>query len=167
MKKNNELILIGQVTGTFGIKGELKVYSESDFVEYRYRVGAKIIFSDKSVHKVSSCRFHKGNVLITIDELYNINFVLDKVGMKIYAEEKDVPPLGDDENYIDSLVDLDVYNTENVHLGKVSDIIEIPSGFILEIIDTNDHKFLLPFVDEFVKEITNEYIIIEEIEGIR
>ena len=75
MKKNNELILIGQVTGTFGIKGELKVYSESDFVEYRYRVGAKIIFSDKSVHKVSSCRFHKGNVLITIDELYNINFV--------------------------------------------------------------------------------------------
>ena len=35
-------VLIGQITGTFGIKGELKVYSESDFVEYRFRKNAKI-----------------------------------------------------------------------------------------------------------------------------
>ena len=167
MKKSNKLILIGQVTGTFGIKGELKVFSESDFVEYRYRKGAKIIFQDKTEHTVSSSRFHKGNVLITIDELYNINLVLDKVGMKVYAHEDDVPPLGDDEYYIDSLVGLKVYNTKDEYLGEVSDIIEIPSGFILEIIDENDSRFLLPFVDEFVKEINDELIIIEEIEGIR
>ena len=87
--------------------------------------------------------------------------------MKVYAHEDDVPPLGDDEYYIDSLVGLKVYNTKDEYLGEVSDIIEIPSGFILEIIDENDSRFLLPFVDEFVKKINDELIIIEEIEGIR
>ena len=28
---NNELVLVGKIIGVFGIKGELKVYSESDF----------------------------------------------------------------------------------------------------------------------------------------
>lgn len=163
----NNWITIGQITGTFGIKGELKVYSESDFVDYRYRVGAKIYLSDNTEHKVSSCRFHKGNILITIDNLDNINLVLDKVGMKVYADKQDVPPLKDDEYYIDSLVGIDVFNVDNEYLGKITDIIEIPSGYILEIIDEKDNRFLLPFVDEFVKDITEDKIVIEEIEGIR
>ena len=28
-----ELIYIGEIIGTFGIKGELKVFSESDFID--------------------------------------------------------------------------------------------------------------------------------------
>lgn len=168
MKNKDNFILIGQVTGTFGIKGELKVYSESDFIEYRFRKDATIVFSDETVHKVSSSRFHKGNVLITIDELYNINLVLDKVGMKIYADKLDIPPLDDGEYYIDYLIGLKVYNQENIYLGIINEVIEIPSGYILEIIKEEDNsRFLLPFVDEFVKEINDEFIVIEEIEGIR
>ena len=43
-----QLINIGKIIGVFGIKGELKVYSESDFVTYRFRVGAHIILKDKN-----------------------------------------------------------------------------------------------------------------------
>lgn len=165
MSKNK--IMIGEITGTFGIKGELKVYSESDFVAYRFREGAKVMFSNNVMHTISSSRIHKGNVLITIDNLDNINQVIDNVGMKIYADEEDIPPLNENEYYIDHLIDLIVYNTLNEKLGTVTDVIEIPSGYILEIIDDNDKRFLVPFVDAFVKEITNKKIVIEEIEGIR
>ena len=34
---------IGKIVGTFGIKGELKVYSESDFIEERFKKGNEII----------------------------------------------------------------------------------------------------------------------------
>lgn len=159
-------ILIGQITGTFGIKGELKVFSESDFIDYRFRKGAKIIIN-KEEHTITSTRYHKGNVLITIDELYDINQVLDKVGMKIYTLDKELPPLNEDEYYIDGLVGLTIYNTLDECLGKVCDVIEIPSGYLLEIIDCKNKKFLVPFVDAFVKKIDNEKIIIEEIEGLR
>ena len=33
---------IGKVIGTFGIKGELKIYSESDFIEERFKKGNTI-----------------------------------------------------------------------------------------------------------------------------
>ena len=165
MKQNK--ILIGEITGTFGIRGELKVYSESDFVEYRFRKGAKVTFSNNEVHTITSSRFHKGNVLITIDNLDNINLVIPSVGMKIYAENEDIPPLNENEYYVEQLIDLAVYNTSGENLGIVTDVIEIPSGYILEIIDENKKRFLVPFVDAFVKEITNEKIVIEEIEGIR
>ena len=95
-------VLIGQITGTFGIKGELKVYSKSDFVEYRFRKNAKIYLSDNLEYTVSSSRTHKGNVLITINDINDINLVLDKVGMKIYAPSDDEPPLNDEEYYVNA-----------------------------------------------------------------
>lgn len=160
-------VLIGQITGTFGIKGELKVYSESDFVEYRFRKNAKIYLSDNLEYTVSSSRTHKGNVLITINDINDINLVLDKVGMKIYAPSDDEPPLNDEEYYVDDLVGLKVINQHDENIGTVKDVIEIPSGYLLEIIDDKDNRFLLPFVDEYITEITNDSIIINEIEGIR
>lgn len=160
-------VLIGQITGTFGIKGELKVYSESDFVEYRFRKDAKIFLSDKKEYVISSSRQHKGNVLITINELYDINSILDKVGMKIYALKDDIPPLEDNEYYLDDLVGLNVINQYEQHLGKVTDVMEMPSGYILEIIDETNNRFLLPFVDEYIEDITEDTIYINEIEGIR
>ena len=160
-------VLIGQITGTFGIKGELKVYSESDFVEYRFRKNAKIYLSDNNEYIVSSSRTHKGNVLITINEINDINLVLDKVGMKIYAPSDDEPPLNDDEYYIDDLVGLKVVNQYDEILGTINDVIEIPSGYLLEITDEKSNRFLLPFVDEYITEITDDIVIINEIEGIR
>ena len=155
-------VLIGQITGTFGIKGELKVYSESDFVEYRFRKNAKIYLSDNVEYTVSSSRTHKGNVLITINDINDINLVLDKVGMKIYAPSDDEPPLNDEEYYVDDLVGLKVINQHDENIGTVKDVIEIPSGYLLEIIDDKDNRFLLPFVDEYITEITDDSIIITD-----
>ena len=65
-----ELIYIGEIIGTFGIKGELKVFSESDFIDYRFRKGAlvKIVSKKEKLEvEITSMRIHKNNVLITIN----------------------------------------------------------------------------------------------------
>ena len=67
----NDLVLIGKVMGTFGIKGELKVYSESDFVEYRFKCGNKVLFKNAHMLEektITSFRLHKKTILITIDQ---------------------------------------------------------------------------------------------------
>ena len=100
--------------------------------------------------------------------LYKLNDVLDKVGMDVFASTNDVPPMKENEYYVDDLVGLQVLNTNNEILGTVTDVIDIPSGYLLEITDkTNNNSFLVPFVDAFVKSIDDEKIIIEEIEGLR
>ena len=113
MMKNN-YVEIGKVVNTFGIKGELKIVSESDFVDYRYAVGKTIFLKMRSVLKevkVSSFRIHKGNILITIENILDINEVEKFIGAVVLADKNDVPPLEDGEFYIDDVVGLDAYDT--------------------------------------------------------
>ena len=42
MKKSNKLILIGQVTGTFGIKGELKVLDIEKVLKLYFKIKQNI-----------------------------------------------------------------------------------------------------------------------------
>ena len=85
-----ELIYIGEIIGTFGIKGELKVFSESDFIDYRFRKGAlvKIVSKKEKLEvEITSMRIHKNNVLITINNWNDINLVEKYVGSKVYADD--------------------------------------------------------------------------------
>lgn len=72
----------------------------------------------------------------------------------------------EDEFYVEQLIGMSVFNENNEFLGKINDVINIPSNDILEIV--NDlQKILIPFVDEYIVEITEEKVIIKEIEGFR
>lgn len=161
----NELTYIGKVIATFGIKGELKVYTESDFISYRFRKDAKIIIG-KEEYIIERSREHKNTVLMLLKGFDNINDVLRLVGLDIYANSNDVPPMEEDEYYVDDLIGLKVYNQHDDYLGIINDLIDLPQGVVLEIID-NDKRMLIPFVAAYIKDITSDKVIINEIEGMR
>lgn len=163
----NNLQYIGKITGTFGIKGELKIYSESDFKDFRFRVGAKLILKKARLTKevtISSMRYNQKSLLITVDNLNNINDVIDLVGLDIYTTEE--PPLDDDEFYVDDLINLKVFNEKGEYLGIVNDVISIPSNDILEVLN-DEQKLLIPYIDDFIVSIDDEKIVINELEGLR
>lgn len=160
---------VGKIVGTFGIKGELKFYSESDFIEERLKKGNVLYLKDGDSYTpvtIDSSKFHKNNYMITINGHNNINDVLKYVGFSLYVDITKAKELEDGVYYCDELIDMEVYNQHNEMIGKVVDIIEIPSSKLLEIND-GKKKFLVPLIDEFVKEITDNKIFIEEIEGLR
>ena len=163
----NDYIEIGKVVNTFGIKGELKIVSESDFVDYRYAVGKTIYFKLRNTIKevrVSSYRVHKGNILITIDKIYDINEVEKYIGADVLADKLDVPPLEDGEFYIDDVVGLDAYDETGEIIGKVVDVILIPANDLIEIELLNGKKELIPYVDEYILEITEDKIVVRLLE---
>lgn len=163
---NSELILVGKIIGVFGIKGELKIYSESDFIDQRFRKGAKIVLKNKKASKevvISSMRIHKKTILITIDELYDINKVEQFVGYEVYSYASDELEMDDDEYYLDDLVGLDVYDENDQFVGILNDFIEVPQGYIMEI-KNKDKKMLIPFVDEHIIEILDDKVIVKVME---
>lgn len=163
----NNYIEIGRVVNTFGIKGELKIISESDFVDYRYAVGKTIFLKMRSVVKevkVSSFRVHKGNILITIDNINDINEIEKYIGSVVLADKSDVPPLEDGEFYIDDVVGLDAYNDAGEKIGTVVDVILIPANDLIEIELLNGKKELLPYVDEYILDILEDRIIVKLLE---
>ena len=159
------MYLVGTIIGTHGIRGELKVKSETDF--NRFVVGNYLFIrkDGKDIRiEISSSRIHKGFYLITIDKKYNINLVLEYVGCNIYTDTKS-DDLGEDEFYIDDLVGLTVYNNDKEIIGEVIDVREVPQGYILEV-KHNNRVVLIPFVNQFVKEVKEEGIYVELIEGL-
>lgn len=140
----NEMIFIGKSTSTFGIKGELKVRSDFNYLDKAYKIG-NVILINNIEHKISGVRYHKNHVLLKIDNLENINDVLDYVGYNIYIKRSDLN-LSSNE-YLDSdLINSDVIN-DGINLGKVIDVIRGGNTLIKV---SGKVIFYIPYVDEYI-----------------
>ena len=156
------MYLVGVIIGTHGIKGEVKVKSDTSF--QRFNVGSTLYLKNNDnileIH-IDSHRVHKNLDLIKFNKYNNINDVLQYVGWEVYTTHE--VKLDENEYYYEDLIGLDVYSEKQELLGKVADIREVPQGVILEV--NNDEKsFLVPFVSEFILEIDREKVVINAIE---
>lgn len=158
------MYLVGKIVGTHGIKGELKVKSDTSFD--RFKKGNILYIEKETKIEINTSRIHKGMHLITINGLTNINDVLCFVNKDIYVPH-DRSELEEGEFYYEDIIGLDCYNSKGELIGPIIDLQEVPQGLILEI-EGKEKTILIPFVDEFVKEIDleNNKLFIEEIEGL-
>jgi 16S rRNA processing protein RimM len=157
------MYLIGKITTTHGIKGELKVRNLSDYD--RFYKGASVILLSPNQQEIEvtieHVRPHQNALLVTLKGYSNINDVLQFVGYDVYSKVK---PQNDDEFHYSDLMHMKVYDQHQSLIGEISGILEVPQGHILEII-TPHKKILVPFVDAFVKNIENQEMTVELIEG--
>lgn len=164
-----EFVEIGKILNTFGIKGELKVASNSDFVEERYKKGSLVYVGEQHIpFKVKSVRTHKGFLLVLFEDNEDINLVEKYKNMFIYKSKDDIKPLKDGEYYFSDLRDLDVY-VDNKYVGKVLKVEEGISSNNLRILKQEDNKqHLVPFLPVFIKnvDLDNKRIDIVYMEGL-
>lgn len=154
---------IGRIANTHGIRGELKIKTDSDFDRF---VKGKVVYIDYKNERIEllikSVRETKDYLIVKFDGIDDINLVEKYKGLSIFTDE--APMLHEDEYHYQDLIGLSVYNQHNQKVGVVNDIIEVPQGHLLQI-KTETKMALVPFVGAFVKDIS-DVIIIEEIEGL-
>ena len=156
---------IGKITNTHGIRGEVKIYNLSDFD--RFFVGNNIfvvIKGQKKTFEIERVRPQGTLFIVKFKGYDNINDILPYKGEYVYTEQK--PELEADDYHYDDLLSKNVYDENHVLLGKVISLIAVPQGHLLEIEKLDGKKRLIPFVDEFVKDILDDKIIIRPIEGL-
>ena len=113
-----DLVYVGKIVNTHGIKGELRIRSNFEKKDLVFKVGNKIII-DNSEHIIKSYRYHKIFDMITIDEFDNINDVLCFIGKNVYVS-RDSLNLLDNDYLLSDLVGLDIVFKDTVY-GIVSD----------------------------------------------
>lgn len=161
-----DYLVVGTIQNTHGLKGELKVKSNSDF--NRFIPGTKLYIKYKNDFVevvVAAAKETPTTILVRFENLNDINLVEKYKGSDIVINKDDLDELEDNEYYYYELIGLDVYNQNGILRGKVVGIMELPQGESLEI-DVNGKKRTVPLRDEFVSEITDDKIIIKEIEGL-
>lgn len=165
------LLYLGKVTKAVGLKGQVRVFSDSDFVEERFKKGTKLTIKlDNQLSEVVvlSANF-SGNIGTVLFSNASTREDAEKLrDALLYIDRNQVKSLQKDDYYYFELIDCDVFDTNQQLVGKVIEVIEQPSSTVLRVKDDNGN-FLVPFVKAFVKEVdvNNKKIVIEMIEGLR
>ena len=157
-----DLVYVGKIVNTHGIKGELRLLSDFEKKELVFKVGNKIII-EKEEHTIRSYRKHKVFDMITIDDFDNINQVLKFVGKKVYVSRFSLK-LKSSEYLLSDLIGLDIVFNDTVY-GVVKDYSNDLNPLI-KISYNND--YYIPINDYYIKlvDLKNNRIIVENIEGL-
>ena len=149
-----EFIEIGKIVNTFGIRGELKIASNSDFIAERYKKGSTVYVSDEYIPlTVKSYKEHKGFLLVLFKDHEDINLVEKFKNMTVYKAKEDIKPLKKGEYYFSDLMDLDVF-VEGRLKGRVLKVEEGIRNNNLRIRKEEDGKeCLVPFLPVFIEKV--------------
>lgn len=158
------LIKIGLIRTTHGIKGQLKVAGDNPVFRDDFKKDLYIDTDPMTIVHIDKVQKQKDILLVSFKEFNDINMVGKFKGFNILIKKEDLDPLEDNEYYIDDLIGMEVYNIKDEFKGVVSDVIKYPQCFYIRV-NKDEKSSLVPFIDEFIDDVT-DVIIVKEIEGL-
>ena len=167
-----EYICIGKIVNTFGIKGELKIRSYSDFDAQRYKKGSTVyVFKDGKYlpFVTASYREHKGFALVAFKDHQDINLVEQYKECEVFVDRETRAKLKAGEYYRSEIEGLKAVDESGSPLGTVSAVEEtMGANNYLRIAKEDGSEALIPYVPAFVKEVRLEegVIVIHVMEGL-
>lgn len=144
------LICIGKIVNTHGIKGEIRILSsflEKDLV---FKPGFKIyIGSNFEEHVIISYRVHKNFDMICLEGLSDINLVLKYKGQKVYINKDDLS-LKENEYLLEDLIGMKII-CDKEELGIVRDIFDNKAGKLLYVAFAKN--YYIPYNNNYIKQV--------------
>jgi len=138
---SEQLIEIGKIVNTHGIRGEIKVAPWCDdpfmFTDLSY------FYADGKKYEINRARVHKNNIIV---ELAGISHIDDANAMrnKIVTIEREVlGELDDGIYYIQDLLGLNIFTEDGESLGELDDVIKTGSNDVYQVKSKEREKPLL------------------------
>jgi len=153
------MIYIGDLVNTHGIKGEVRIISDFKYKDIIFKKGNHLYINNEKL-KINSYRVHKNYDMVTFEGINDINDVLKYKGKTVYINEEEFtfPSI-----LAEKLIGFEVYDKEN--LGVVKEILITPAHEIL-VVENEKGTFQVPYVEAFIREIKENIIYINVIEGL-
>lgn len=143
---NQDLINVGKISGVFGVKGWLKVFSftepRDNILSYQHWL-LKKGSQDKSV-KVMRGQLQGKGVVVEVEGVKDRDQALALMGWGIYITHEQLPPPSTGEYYWVDLVGLEVETLEGLQLGKVDSLLETGANDVLII--QGERERAVPFL---------------------
>lgn len=167
---HDELIPVGKISSTHGIRGFLKLFSYSGNIESLqcsrtvYLKGKDSVVREFPLKSVSA---HAGGFIFALDGFTDINQVQQFVGSEICLQRSGLPELEEGEYYWRDLIGLTVVTDQGVILGPVADIFETGSNDVY-VVQGSDKEFLIPAIADVIAEIDvpGKKIVITPLDGL-
>ncbi len=155
--QDQDLVVVGKLGATYGIKGWLKVFSFTEQAEsiFAYTPWLIKVKGEWQPIQVETWKKHGQGLVAKLDccDLREEAQMYTNAEVAVPADQ--LPALSDEEFYWRELFGMSVVTTEGYDLGKVTDILETGSNDVLVVKANLKDAFgqkerLIPFLDEQV-----------------
>lgn len=153
-----DLIRVGVIINTFGVKGEVKIYPDIDYFDELERV-----FIEGKEYKIEKLREQKDIIIAKFEGIDDINQIESLKNEEVMIALEDRPELPEGKHYVGDLLGLEVITEDGQVLGTLDNIYNTGANDIYEV-----GEILLPATDEVIKQIDmeNKKIIVHLLKGL-
>ena len=153
-----DLLKVGVITTTHGVRGEVKVFPTTDDAERFLELEYVLLDTGRELRRldIKNVRFFKNLVILKFDGIDNINDIEKYKGKDLWIPREEAQELGEDEYYIADLQGLNVVLEDGTGFGTLRDVMETGANDVY-IIDSNEHgEVLLPAIKECILDVDLE-----------
>ncbi len=153
-----KFLKIGIITSTHGIRGEVKVFPTTDDPARFKKL--KTVYrkqgSDYVPMELAGVKFFKNMVILKFKGLEDINLVEKFRQSELYVDRAHAVPLGENENFIADLIDLQVVTDEGEELGILTDVLQTGANDVYIVQTEKYGEVMIPAIRQCVLKVDLE-----------
>ncbi len=150
-----ELLQVGAIIKTHGIRGEVKVYPLTDDVN-RFKTLKEVVLepeSDNITLEIEGVKFQKNLVILKFKGYDNINDIEMHVKKGIFVTRDNAVELEEDEYFVADLIGLNVVTDDGEDFGVIKDVLHTGANDVY-VIDHDDKDVLVPAIKECILDVS-------------
>ena len=147
-----DLLRVGVITQTHGIRGEVKVFPTTDDpMRFKKLKACVIQLKRETVQlEVQSVKFFKQYVILKFKGYDNINDIEQFVKKDLMVTRDNAVKCEPGEYFICDLIGLKVVTDDGKELGTLTEVLETGANNVYEVTTTNGKQVLIPVIDECI-----------------
>lgn len=150
-----QLLQVGVITSTHGIRGEVKVFPTTDDAA-RFKTLKQVLLNtgkETRPMEIEGVKFFKQFVILKFKGLDHIDEVEGYKHCPLLVERKDAVPLEENEFFIADMIGMQVATEDEEEFGVLKDVIETGANDVY-VISTKEHgEVLVPAIKECILEV--------------
>ena len=165
-----ELLQVGVISSTHGVRGEVKVFTTTDDVK-RFKRLKNVILDTGKEHlslEIEGVKFFKQFAILKFKGIDNINDIEKYKGKSLLVDRANAVRLRKNEYFIVDLIGIEVFTEDGEFFGTMKDVLETGANDVY-IIDSEKHgEVLVPAIKQCILDvdIENRKMTIHLLEGL-
>lgn len=153
-----DLLRVGVITATHGIKGEVKVFPTTDDSERFEQLKNVVVFDgNNNVElKISGVKYFKQYVILKFKGINDINDVLKYVKKDLMIHRCDAVECEDGEYFICDLIGLKVVTEDGNELGVLKDVLQTGANDVYQVKINEEKEILIPAIKQCILDVDLE-----------
>lgn len=153
-----DLLRVGVISSSHGVKGEVKVFPTTDDLN-RFKKLKHVILDTGKEHmdlEVEGVKFFKQFAILKFKQFNDINEIEKYKGKDLLVTRENAVELKEGEYFICDLIGCKAFTEDEKELGTLTEVIETGANDVFAIEKEDGKEVLIPYTDQCVLDINLE-----------